>query len=232
MTTLVITMIVVGLVQYGAADRALTRNALAGLVVTHESDAKVVRSLYDNAAGGDRLDGVRELLNHVATRPGVLRVALIGADGVVVAVGHPGHSASMSGGGSSMPTMGHMPAMDTNAPAMSGTTPARSVDKRVEQHAAATIARVTSTRSPESELARDGREATVTVPVTLGQSVYGVEIVRSTTELRRQVSTLRLILLGTLALGLPFALVTFYLLGHADSAPTSTAPSRSPRPTR
>jgi diguanylate cyclase (GGDEF)-like protein len=238
MLTLAITLVVVGVVQYVAADRALTQRALAQLTTAHEADAKVLRTLYEQTTGHDRLVEVRPLLNHIATRPGVLRVALVDAHGVVAAVGRPGHGAmsndmtpspagtvpAMSGhagrdphtGASAPAPSGHAtsgPQTEASAPATHATAPGRTVGERVDDPSAAVVRTVTARLTPNTRLGHKGLDATVTVPVTVDGAAFAVEVVRSTVELRQQLSDLRRMLLGTLAVGLPFGLLAFYLLG-------------------
>ena len=226
MITLFITMVVVGGVQYLAVDRALTNRALTQLAAGHEADAKVIRGLYEASPAHDRQGPVRELLNHVAARPGVLRVALIAPDSTVTAVGRQVHTPAgttpQAGMPSSMPGMsaptnaGHpMPApTDTlRAPAITGTDPGRSVGERVDDSAARTVQQVTGSLASDTHLSADGLSAVVTVPVTLDAATYAFEVVRSTSDLRQQLSALRWTLLGTLGLGLPLGLAIFYLVG-------------------
>ena len=225
MVTLLITMVVVGVIQYVAADRMLTSRVLAQLASGHEADAKVIRSLYETSEESDRLRPVRELLNHVAARPGVLRVALITSDATVAGVGQQGHA-----GGGAMNTMaGPMPGMSAmpqtsvsptashsttmQAPAVSGSGPSRTVGERIDGQAARTVQKVTATLSPDTRVEADGLSAMVTVPVTVGSDRYALEVLRSTGDLRQQLSDLRWTLLGTLGLGLLFGLGIFYLVG-------------------
>ena len=60
MVTLLVTLVVVGVIQYAAADRVLTNRALAQLASAHDADAKVIRSLYEASEDSDRLSPVRE----------------------------------------------------------------------------------------------------------------------------------------------------------------------------
>ena len=226
MITWFVTMMVVGVTQYVAVDRALTQRALTQLAVGQEADAKVIRSLYEASTASDRLATARELLNHVASRPGVLRVALIGPDASVAAVGQAGHVAGGASAGADMsspmpdmaapsasahPAPGHT--TSTRAPAIAGAGPGRSVGERVDASAARTVRRVAASLSSDTHLSADGLAAIVTVPVTLGSSTYAFEVVRSTVDLRAQLSDLRWTLLGTLGLGLLFGLGVFYLVG-------------------
>ncbi len=239
MITLLFTMMVVGVVQYVAVDRALTHRALIQLAAGQEADAKVIRGLYETSATQDRLGPVKELLNHVASRPGVMRVALISEDATVAAVGRQGHgdpaAAAESGMPHAMPAMSAMPAMphampampakpaasahpvstDSHhqAPAIAGAGPGRIVGERVEDSAARTVQQVAGSLSSDTHLTEDGLAAVVTVPVTMGSSTYAFEVVRSAADLRQQLSDLRWTLLGTLGLGLPLGLAVFYLVG-------------------
>ena len=123
----------------------------------------------------------------------------------------------------SMPGMSPMPKPSAHptpthpgaaqAPAIAGTGPGRSVGERVEPAAARTVREVARSLSSDTRLSGDGLTVVVTVPVTLGSSTYALEVVRSTADLRQQLSDLRWTLLGTLGLGLPFGLIIFYLLG-------------------
>ena len=229
MLTLLITMVVVGVVQYVAVDYALTNRAMAQLAAAHQADAKVIRGLYEMTTAPDRLTPVKELLNHVVSRPGVLRTALIAPNGTVAAVGQQGNAAdatvpangmsgSMTGmpGMSAMPTAAGHPTPTTSmghAPAITGTGPGRSTGEPVDEQAARTVRQVSTTLVPETRLAADGLSAVVTVPVSLGSATYALEVVRSTADLRLQLSDLRWTLLGTLGLGLPLGLAIFYLVG-------------------
>jgi diguanylate cyclase (GGDEF)-like protein len=223
MATLLVTMVVVGVVQFVAVDRTLTTRALAQLATGHEADAKVIRGLYEASTATDRLGEAKELLNHVAARPGVLRVALIAPDATVAAVGGQGHAT----GGATTPAMPHaMPAMPhapdmpmpaqsgaAQAPAISGTGPGRAVGQRLDDQAARTVLRVARTLKTDTHLAEGELSAVVTVPVTLDTGTYALEVVRSTADLRQQLSDLRWTLFGTLGLGLAFGLAIFYVVG-------------------
>jgi diguanylate cyclase (GGDEF)-like protein len=87
------------------------------------------------------------------------------------------------------------------------------VGEKVEASAARTVQQVTKSLSSDTHESADGLAAVVTVPVALGSSTYAFEVVRSTADLRQQLSDLRWTLLGTLGLGLPFGLVLFYIVG-------------------
>lgn len=227
MITLLMTMVVVGVIQYAAADRLLTNRALAQLAAGHEADAKVIRGLYEASEASDRLSPVRELLNHVAARPGVLRVALITSDATVAAVGRQGHAGAGAMTGTdmagSMPGMSPLPQPSASpmashpatmqAPAVSGSGPSRTVGERIDDQAAQTVRKVTGTLAPDTRVVADGLSAVITVPVVVGSDMYALEVVRSTADLRQQLSDLRWTLLGTLALGLLFGLGIFYLVG-------------------
>jgi diguanylate cyclase (GGDEF)-like protein len=236
MVALVTTMTAVAAVQYVVVEQTLTRRALTQLATAYEADAKVIRSLYDMPAGPDPMAPITELLNHVATRPGVLRVALLEADGTVVTVGQPaghggagdgpaaggaagdlsptpGSDTAMHGAANPEPEPTHGAEMPVEAPVLDGAGPGRLVGSVVEPATAAAVREVTDTLAVRTTVRDDDTAVTILAPVMLDDRVHVLEVLRSTVELRQQVHDLRMLLLLTLVVCLPLAIPGFYLLG-------------------
>ncbi|MDP9393318.1 MAG: diguanylate cyclase [Actinomycetota bacterium] len=102
MASLALALVLVGALQYALVARTLSQTALRQMTTAHTGDASVLRDLYD-AGGG--LPAVGELLNHMASRPDVADVALVGHDGTVRAVGvrHHGGTAKAPHGAAASP---------------------------------------------------------------------------------------------------------------------------------
>ncbi|WP_345712041.1 GGDEF domain-containing protein, partial [Kineococcus glutinatus] len=193
--TLAVTLAAVGAVQYALMAQALGERAAQFVTAAHSADAKVLLHVF-NQPGNGVLE-VETPLDHIAVRPGVERVALIDADGTVLAVGRGDYSAAPQSA-AAMPSSG---ALD----------PRRVVGRAVD---AATARRV-------REVAAGGRAvvdvedgaSVVRVPLLLHDDVGVLEVVRTGDELRQQVADLRQVLVLTLLAGLGLAVPAFYLLG-------------------
>jgi diguanylate cyclase (GGDEF)-like protein len=228
MITLAVTLTLVGVGQYALVADTFTDRALQQLTTAHEADANVLRSLYGSTAA---LPDDIELLDHIASRPGVEQVALLSADGSVVAVGRSGHVATEAGA-EAHPGMGAEGGPHGDMPAgMHGTavapTTGRTVGQRLDGDSAETIRTVAGDETAHSWV--DGAEAVVVVPVELAGRAYVLEVVRSGDDMREQVADLRRVLLTTLTLGLLLALPVFYAVGgrglrarHEEALQTST----------
>ncbi|PPK97680.1 diguanylate cyclase (GGDEF)-like protein [Kineococcus xinjiangensis] len=199
MLSLGLTLAAVGGVQYGLVAHTVTQRADEQLASDHSADAKVLRELY-NAPGAGLLEA-EEALDNLAARPGVHRVALLDATGLVLAVGRPRHDVGA-----------HSVHEGAEATAFRGALdPQRIVKRRVDDATAALVLAVS--RSGEPTVHADGRDKVVRVPLLLRQEHGVLEVVRSGDEVRQQVADLRSVLLLTLALGLALAMPAFYLLG-------------------
>lgn len=230
--TLALTLAMVGAAQYALVARTLTDRASQQLLSAFSADAMVLRDLHDAPAGG--LDAASELLNHMAARPGIHRVALVSADGTVLAVGsgyaavaaqanNAGEISDMSGT-DHMKQTGDMSDMaepgdlaDAGATAdarpMDSMNFGRTVGRAVEPEAARAVREVSSAGVAAAE--RLDGDIVVRVPVRLGVGVDVLEVVRSGADVRRQVDDLRLVLVLTLAVGLLVAVPLLYVLGGA-----------------
>lgn len=195
--TLVITIAVIGTVQYSLAARALRRRVVAQELTAHQADAVVLKDLHERAPAAEPWESVNELLNHIATRPDVEHVAVIDPGRVVVAVGRRGHGPAADASEHPMPMP--MPA----ARKLGDTVPAGSL-------------RDVLTGGPGFvEIQSEPRkgELRVVVPVDLASGRHVLEIVDSGDTLLKAQDDLRLLLLLTLGIGLPMALPLFYLIG-------------------
>ena len=189
--SLAVALAAVGAVQYAVVDRTLTRQAVAQLVTLHTADAEVVQRLF-GAPGAGVLEA-EGALDNLAVHPGVERVALLSADGTVLAVGRGDFTALDGSGGAG--------ALDAR----------RTVGRRVDAATARAVAAVGA--SGRARVTAEGGGAVVRVPVRLGGSTGVLEVLRSGDALREQVAQLRRLLLLTLAGGLALAVPVFYLLG-------------------
>ncbi|PPK94672.1 diguanylate cyclase (GGDEF)-like protein [Kineococcus xinjiangensis] len=199
MLTLALTLVGAGVAQYALMARALTERALQQTAVSSSADAMVLRELHDAPDGG--LPAVRELLDHIAARPGVHRVSLLAPDATVVAVGQPRHRST-----------GHDAAGGTATDgATEGADPPGVVGERAGPDTAARVREVSVRERRTAELL--GQDTVVRVPVRLDGSTHVLEVVKSAQDLQLQVADLRRVTLTTTTLVLLLAVPAFYLLG-------------------
>ncbi len=208
MLTLVVTTAVIGVAQYLLAARALTNRVVDQATVGHVADARVLEGLHRNATD-DRWAPVRELLGHIASRPGIKQVAVVGPDARVIAVGArhaPKRSAPAGGHAAPARAMGGhggggLHAIGERSPLPHGP---RAIVEQVLAHG-----RPFGGSHPGS-VEDHGLYA---VPLTLGGRRYALVVVKESGSLSKQLADMRWILFATLGLGLLMALPLFFLLG-------------------
>ncbi len=203
--TLLVTTAVIGLAQYLLAAHALTNRVVEQTTAGYRSDGRVLEGLY-NEATGDRWAPVRELLGHIASRPGSREVAVVGPDARVVAVGarhRPNGAMKMDGG---------KPAHGTGHQAGHGASPGGAVlphGRRAIVDAVLAGGDSFGGQDPRST-DHDGLYA---VPLELAGRRHALVVVSEPGALARQLADIRWILLATLVLGVPLGLPLFFLVG-------------------
>lgn len=239
--TLVVTIAAVGATQYLLAARQLTKRVVEQTTTGHRADARVLRALHDGAAG-DPWPEVRELLGHIASRPGIDAVALVAPEGDVLAVGMARHGGAGPGAGKSMSTT--MPDDSTmsvgadsarSGSGMSGMTVAPAgfqESKPLPAGPRGVVENVLMTGEAfggEDPRSSNG-DGLFVVPVDLAGKRYALAVVKEPGLISAQLADMRWVLLLTLALGVPIGLPVFYLLGGRSlNARYMTALQRSSR---
>jgi diguanylate cyclase (GGDEF)-like protein len=200
--TVLLTLGIVGVVQYGLAARQLTKRVLEQTLAGHQADAAVVNRLYKESDGQPWRD-VGELLKHVAARPGVNRVDIVAPDGTVAAVGQAGHSnassASHSSGMAGMAASGHEPPMR----------------EPLDPSQAASVEEVQRSGVPYAGTFRGAGngETVFAVPLDFDGRRYVLHVIKDGSLLQRQLADMRWVLVVTLSLALVIGVPLFHALG-------------------
>lgn len=218
--TLLITIVVVGAAQYFLAARQLSARAYEQTAAGYAADSRVLEKLAA-ASPADPLAPVRGLLGHIAARPGIDSVDLVGPDGAVVVSRSASRRAAGSAAASeSMPGMPSMPAMESIPPA------------KLDAARRAVVARVLADGVPYGgdDPAPGSDGGLYAIPLELDGARHVLVVAKPPGVLEQQLSDLRWVILLTLFLGLPLGLPVFYLLGGRSlSARYATAIRRSSR---
>lgn len=220
--TLLITIAVVGAAQYALAARQLSARAHEQTAVGHEADSRVLEKLAAESPN-DPWKPVTALLGHIASRPGVVSVDLVGPDGDVAARGTAAHSAAA---GRPKMTMKMTGTPMTEQPGGGAATPELDPSRR------AVVASVLADgrRYAGDDPAGSDGASLYAVPLDLDGERYVLAVVKEPGLLEQQLADLRWVILATLLFGLPLGLPVFYLLGGRSlSARYSSAVRRSSR---
>ena len=224
--TLLITIAVVGAAQYALAARQLSARAHEQTAVGHESDSRVLEKLAAESPN-DPWKPVTALLGHIASRPGVVSVDLVGPDSDVVASGAALHSAAKG-----QPTMPMKMAGAGAAASMPEHGGGGAAAPELDPGRLAVVARVLADggRYAGDDPAGSDGASLYAVPLDLDDERYVLAVVKEPGLLEQQLADLRWVILATLLVGLPLGLPVFYLLGGRSlSARYSSAVRRSSR---
>ena len=214
--SLLVTMLAIGGLQYLLAARALSKRVVEQTTSAHRADARVVSRLFDGDAR-EPWKPVRELLGHVAARPGVVDVGIVDARGRFAAVG-VAHDARTGGSGIG----GSMDGDEMSSrPEGHGAEPHGFAEGRILPAAARPVVdRVLASgrsfggRAPGAGTA-DGLHA---VPVDLGGRRHALVVVKESDLVGAQLADMRVILLVTVGAGLLLSFPLFYSLGGRELA--------------
>ncbi len=206
--TVVLTTLAVGAAQYVLADRALTERVLSHDLDGHRADADVLAALYRPSAA-DPLSEVASLLGHMASRPNLSSVVLLGPEGELLVSG--------SGRGTSHPPAGA--AAQAPVPGTTGTEhrTTGAVGTAAQQGSSHRLAsRVLMTGTAQAQRMQTDGKVVHAVPVELGSGRHVLVVERPDAALEAQVAQVRRVLLLTLALGALLFLPLFFLVGGRD----------------
>lgn len=215
-----LTLAVVATAQYVVGSRVFRERVFDQALTGYQGDAEVLESLW--ASRQHPWSSVTELLGHIAHRPGVQAVAIVGADGVVEVVGgadhgsaepgesHDGHVAADHGEG------GHAEKAHTAPPSHDDVPHAHVfvAGEPLNDQDAALVDGALGTGEPfagEEPDAEHGAAAYV-IPVEF-DGRYALFVVTEMTSVHTQLADLRTLLFMGFVLALALGTPTAYLLG-------------------